>query len=47
VRRYLLFLLNEAKASPSTVNTYAAAIRFLYCVTLKRPDVVANRWGRC
>ena len=42
VRRYLLSLLNEAKVSPSTVNTYAAAIRFLYCVTLKRPDVVAD-----
>ena len=42
VRRYLLYLLNEAKASPSTVNTYAAAIRFLYGVTLKRPDVVAD-----
>ena len=42
MRRYLLSLLNEAKASPSTVNTYAAALRFLYCVTLKRPDVVAD-----
>jgi integrase/recombinase XerD len=42
VRRYLLSLLNEAKASPSTVNTYAAAIRFLYGVTLKRPDAVAD-----
>ena len=42
VRRYLLSLLNEAKVSPSTVNTYAAAIRFLYGVTLKRPDVVAD-----
>jgi len=42
VRRSLLSLLNEAKASPSTVNTYAAAIRFLYDVTLKRPDVVAD-----
>lgn len=28
VRSYLLYLLNEANASPSTVNTYAAAIRF-------------------
>jgi integrase/recombinase XerD len=42
VRRYLLYLLNEAKVSPSTVNTYAASIRFLYRVTLKRPDVVAD-----
>jgi len=42
VRRYLLSLINDAKAAPATVNTYAAAIRFLYCVTLKRPEVVAD-----
>lgn len=42
VRRYLLYLLNEAKASPSTVNVYAAAIRFLFCVTLKRPSEVTD-----
>jgi hypothetical protein len=42
VRRYLLYLINEAKAAPGTVNTYAAAIRILYSVTLERPDVVAD-----
>ena len=38
VRRYGLYLLREAGVSASTVNVYAAAIRFLYCVTLKRPE---------
>src|SRR5271165_5288781 len=42
VRRYLLYLLHEAKVSPGTVNIYAAAIRFLFAVTLKRPEVVAD-----
>lgn len=42
VRRYLLYLIHEAKVSPSTVNVYAAAIRFLFAVTLKRPEVVAD-----
>ena len=35
-------MLHEAKASPGTVNIYAAAIRFLFAVTLKRPEVVAD-----
>jgi len=42
VRRYLLYLLHEAKVSAGTVNIYAAAIRFLFAVTLKRPEVVAD-----
>jgi len=42
VRRYLLYLLHEAKVTPPTVNTYASAIRFLFRVTLKRPEVVAD-----
>jgi len=42
VRRYLLHLLHEAKVTPPTVNTYAAALRFLFRVTLKRPEVVAD-----
>jgi hypothetical protein len=40
VRRFGLHLLREAGVSASTVSVYAAAIRFLYCVTLKRPEVV-------
>ena len=42
MRRYGLYLLREAGVSASTVNVYAAAIRFLYCVTLKRPEAVAE-----
>ncbi len=42
VRRYRLHLLQEAKVSASTLNVYTAAIRFFYCVTLKRPAVVAD-----
>ncbi len=42
VRHFLLHLIRDAKASPSTVNVYSAAIRFLYEVTLKRSEVVAD-----
>jgi site-specific recombinase XerD len=42
VRCYLLHLIREAKVAPPTVNTYAAAISFLFKVTLKRADVVAD-----
>jgi site-specific recombinase XerD len=42
VRCYLLHLIHAAQRSPSTINVYAAAIRFLFAVTLKRPDVVAD-----
>jgi site-specific recombinase XerD len=42
VRRYLLHLIREAKVAPPTVNIYAAAISFLFKVTLKRPHVVAE-----
>ncbi len=42
VRHFLLHLIHDAKASPSTVNVYGGAIRFLYNVTLKRPEVVAD-----
>jgi transposase len=38
VRNYLLHLIHEVKAAPSTVNVYAGAIQFLYRVTLKRLD---------
>ncbi|SFR19041.1 tyrosine-type recombinase/integrase, partial [Desulfoscipio geothermicus] len=30
------YLINEKKVSPGTVNTYSAAIRFLFAVTLNR-----------
>jgi site-specific recombinase XerD len=42
VRNYLLHLIHEVKAAPSTVNVYAGAIQFLYRVTLKRAEVVAD-----
>jgi integrase/recombinase XerD len=42
IRSYLLHLIHEVKAAPSTVNVYAGAIQFLYRVTLKRAEVVAD-----
>ena len=42
VRSYLLHLIHEVKAAPATVNVYSQAIQFLYRVTLKRPEVVAD-----
>jgi integrase/recombinase XerD len=42
VRSFLLYLIHDVKAAPATVNVYAGAIRFLYRVTLKRPEVVTD-----
>jgi len=36
IRRFLSYLIHEKKASPTTVNVYSAAIRFLFAVTLNR-----------
>lgn len=36
IRNFLWHLINEKKASPGTVNSYSAAIRFLFAVTLNR-----------
>lgn len=36
IRNFLWYLMNEKKASPGTVNSYSAAIRFLFAVTLNR-----------
>jgi integrase/recombinase XerD len=36
IRRFLQYLINEKKSSPTTVNTNSAAIRFLFAVTLNR-----------
>jgi integrase/recombinase XerD len=36
IRNFLRYLLHEKKSSPGTVNTYSAAIRFLFAVTLNR-----------
>jgi integrase/recombinase XerD len=37
VRQYQLYLLNERKLSPESVNQYISAIRFLYLITLEMP----------
>jgi len=39
IRAFLLYLLEEERVSPSTLATYVAALRFLYGVTLQRPEV--------
>jgi len=36
IRNFLWHLLQEKKSSPVTVNSYSAAIRFLFAVTLNR-----------
>jgi len=40
VRQYELYLLNERKLSPESINTFASAVQFLYLVTLEMP------WGK-
>ena len=40
IRQYQLFLLNERKFSPQSVNSFISAIQFLYVVTLEMP------WGK-
>jgi len=40
IRRYQLYLTRERNASPSLHNQAVCALRFLYVVTLCRPDVV-------
>jgi len=42
VRRYLLHLVEAMHFSPSNMKIHIAAIKFLYSVTLGRPDVVAQ-----
>jgi len=42
VRTFLLHLVQERKVCEASFNVYAAAIKFLYTVTLKRPEVVAD-----
>jgi len=36
IRNFLFYLINEKKVKPQTVNSYSAAIRFLFAVTLNR-----------
>jgi integrase/recombinase XerD len=42
VRAWALFMLTVAHRSASTVNVAVAALKFLYRVTLDRPEVVAT-----
>jgi len=37
VRQYLEGLIAENRLSPKTINSYSAAIRFFFAVTLNRP----------
>jgi site-specific recombinase XerD len=39
VRQYQLYLLNERKLSPESINTFVSAVQFLYQKTLEMP------WG--
>ena len=41
VRRYLLHLVEDLHFSPSNMKIHIAAIKFLYTVTLNRPERVA------
>jgi integrase len=40
VRDFLLHLVRDRQASPATLDMYVCALKFLYNITLKRPEVV-------
>jgi integrase/recombinase XerD len=40
VRDFLLYLVRDRQASPATLDMYVNALKFLYNITLKRPEVV-------
>lgn len=42
IRAFLLHLIDERQAKPATVRMYVAALKFLYGITLRRPEVVAR-----
>jgi integrase/recombinase XerD len=42
IRTFLLYLVQERKLHPRSVNVYAGALRFLYSVTLDRPEAIAR-----
>ena len=42
VRAFLVHLQSERQISASTLGVYLAALRFLFCVTLGRPEVMAS-----
>lgn len=45
VRAYLVHLVNERKVGPSTLNVCISALKFLFGVTLGRPEVMQS-FGR-
>ena len=40
IRGFLLHLVRDRKASPATLDMYVNALKFLYNITLKRPEAV-------
>ena len=42
IRGFLLHLVQDRNASPATQDMYVSALKFLYVVTLKRPEVVKD-----
>jgi integrase/recombinase XerD len=42
IRDFLLHLVRERKASPSTQSMHVSAFKFLYTITLKRPEIVKD-----
>jgi integrase/recombinase XerD len=40
IRGFLLHLVRDRQASPATVDMYVNALKFLYTITLKRPEAV-------
>jgi site-specific recombinase XerD len=40
IRGFLLHLVRDRKASPATLSMYVNALKFLYNITLKRPEAV-------
>ena len=37
IRQYEMYLLNERKMSPQSMNAFVASVQFLYTVTLEMP----------
>jgi integrase/recombinase XerD len=42
IKAFLLYLVKEKEVSPATHRMYVASLKFLYGVTLKRPDAVVD-----
>jgi site-specific recombinase XerD len=42
IRAFLLYLVQERKVAPASFNVYASALKFLYTVTLDRPETIAR-----